>query len=62
MNKLYVDLTGVVLGLGSNLNAQTAVSGSFNSGTMPMGGISELPAQPDSIVQITAEAQGLPVV
>ena len=39
------------------LNAQLTSTGSFNSGVMQVQ-----PAPPDSIVQITAEAQGLALV
>jgi len=54
MKKIYVILVGVVLGLVFNIHAQTAVVGSLNNGLTPIQS-----ATPDSIVQVTADAQGL---
>ncbi len=57
MRKSYVALAGVVLGLACNLNAQTAVVGSFNRIAMPIESVA-----PDSVVQVTAENQGLTLI
>ena len=57
MLKLYAVLAGVVMGFAINLHAQTASIGSFNQIATP---IQAAPA--DSIVQATAEAQGLELV
>ena len=59
MRKLYAALAGVVLVLACNLNAQSASVGSFNSIPMPIQSIGDVPAQPDSIVAVAAESQGL---
>lgn len=56
-NLLFGLVAGVVFGLAGNLFAQTAALGSLNSTLSPVQ-----PATPDSIVQITAEAQGLTAV
>ena len=54
MRIIYVVLAGVVLGLALNINAQTAMLGSFNSDATTIQS-----APPDSIVAVTAEAEGL---
>ena len=51
MRKLYAALAGAVLGLACNVNAQTLLSGSLDATLVQ--------SAPDSIVQVTAEAQGL---
>ena len=59
MGKLNVRfLAGVVLALALNSNAQSAVSG-FTGEATPIQSIGEVSAQPDTIVAIAAESQGL---
>ena len=57
MRILYAALAGVVLGLACNVTAQTVTFGSFNGVATPIQS-----APSDSIVQVTAEAQGLQLV
>ncbi len=59
MGKINAALAVVVLGLAFNVNAQTAMLGSFNGETTPIQSIGDVPAQPDSIVAVAAESQGL---
>src|SRR5664280_672581 len=58
MRKIYAVLTAVVLGLAFNINAAP-----MQLSAQPVQSIGALqPAPPDSIVQLTAEAQGLALV
>ena len=52
----------VLLASPNLLQAQTASVGSFNSIATPIQSIGDMPAQPDSVVQVAAESQGLELV
>ena len=52
-------MAGVVLGLALHSNAQSAVASGFTDTVQPIQAIGEVSAQPDTIVTVAAESQGL---
>ena len=60
MGKLNVRfLAGVVLGLALHSSAQSVAVSGFTGEATPIQAIGDVPAQPDSIVAVAAESQGL---